>query len=320
MTTIAAIDIGSNSLKMIIAELDDRHQIVSRRRYYRTTRLALALDAENQLPPAAIDRLAADIAAMAAIARRHRATIIEAVATAALRTAANRQLVIRRVAETAGITAEIIGGDEEGGLTAVSIGRRFLCRHSCNRLLVFNVGGGSTELNLLDGRAEIIAGRSFDWGAASLTSRFLGRSADQPVSGRQLSRISRMVGCDLRPLLSAWLPARLPRPPLIGSGGTLSVLCHLFGPPADTGPPAGDCFNLWPANTIRRVGRAVAGCDAGRRTSLYAIPADRADIIVAGLSIIMTMVRLTGVQSLYYTDLGLADGLIERIIQKQRAT
>ena len=178
MPRVAAIDCGTNSIRLLIADVtvhdDGTRDLRDVHREMRIVRLGQGVDATGRLAEEALERTRAALVDYAGIARRKGVERTRMVATSATRDAANREVFFSMVRETLGIDAEIITGDEEARLSF--IGAVGDLDPADGPFLVTDVGGGSTELvvGTWDGaRADIETAYSADIGCVRLTERCL---------------------------------------------------------------------------------------------------------------------------------------------------
>lgn len=172
MTRRAAIDIGTNSTKMTVADVDETGKLTVVAEDSDVTRLGEGVDREKKLTDAAMARTLDAVARFAEAARNAGATDVLAAGTSALRDAKNGEEFIRQVKERVNVTVEIITGDREAKLAYAAVRSDTSLTLGDGPLLVFDVGGGSTELILGDANG---VGRhtSLNVGAVRLTERFL---------------------------------------------------------------------------------------------------------------------------------------------------
>jgi exopolyphosphatase / guanosine-5'-triphosphate,3'-diphosphate pyrophosphatase len=171
----ACIDIGSNTTRLLVAEVDDspdglqdgRLRTLAVDRAF--TSIGAALRSDGSLPAGKIAEVAGVVAAQAAIARRHGARSIRVVATAAIRAAANRRDLADAVAGAAGIEMEVLSGDQEARLAFVGALASLPARPA-GRVAVVDVGGGSTELVVGTPAGSVVWSRSVGVGSSSLTA------------------------------------------------------------------------------------------------------------------------------------------------------
>ncbi|HWD01875.1 MAG TPA: Ppx/GppA phosphatase family protein [Amycolatopsis sp.] len=186
MPRVAAIDCGTNSIRLLVAELTPRHDgtvdLRDLHREMRIVRLGQGVDATGRLAPEALERTRVALADYTIAARRKGVEKVRMVATSATRDASNRDDFFAMTRETLGVEAEVISGDEEARLSFTgAVGEQ---DPDDGPFVVVDVGGGSTELVLgtWDGRrAEVIAAKSVDIGCVRITERAL--TQDPPTTG-----------------------------------------------------------------------------------------------------------------------------------------
>ena len=170
----AAIDCGTNSVRLLIAE-EGPAGLLEVDRALHLTRLGQGVDATGRFAPEALARTLDAVADFAARLRRHGAERVRFVATSAARDASNREEFFAGVRELLGVEAEIISGDEEARLSFA--GALSVARDVAWPVLVMDIGGGSTELVLGEsdaaGAPVVRAARSLDVGSVRLRERFL---------------------------------------------------------------------------------------------------------------------------------------------------
>jgi exopolyphosphatase/guanosine-5'-triphosphate,3'-diphosphate pyrophosphatase len=185
MPRVAAIDCGTNSIRLLVAELTHRHDgtvdLRDLHREMRVVRLGQGVDATGRLAPEALERTRAALADYTIAARRKGVESVRMVATSATRDASNRDEFFEMTRRTLGAEAEVISGDEEARLSFTgAVGEQ---DPDDGPFLVVDVGGGSTELVLgtWDGRnAEVLAARSVDIGCVRISERTL--RSDPPAA------------------------------------------------------------------------------------------------------------------------------------------
>ncbi len=329
---VAAIDVGTNSLRLIVAEaasdgsyrvLDDEKEV---------TRLGRGLHATGRLDPAAIEHSVVAIDHMKAIAEGYGATQIRIVGTAAARAASNRDELCRAVLERTGLPLEIISAEKEAMLAYRSAARAFDLRSTV--AAVVDIGGGSTEIVLSVGRdSGDTAGRSqqsvpgvagmiervftIPIGAVDLTERFAGVSDDGRLSGSAYRKMRKFARRLIREHIG-----RAPVTPqvVIGTGGTLTTL-GTMALNRDLGTPDANLFAgvvqgyEVPRAEVRHLLEYLRKLPVKERTKVPGLSADRADIIVGGLIIVDAVLRQLGVNRVRVHDGGIRDGMLLSMIQ-----
>ncbi|WP_248761986.1 Ppx/GppA phosphatase family protein [Pseudarthrobacter sp. SSS035] len=185
MTRVAAIDCGTNSLRLLIADIDRSSgtaKLTDVVREMRVVRLGQGVDATGELAPEALERTFAATGDYAAMIRKHGAESIRFVATSASRDARNRQVFVDGIRELLGVEPEVISGDEEAALSFAGASS-VLPILDGEQVLVVDLGGGSTEF-VLGTAGGVTAAKSVDVGCVRLTERHL---QDDPPTAEQIA-------------------------------------------------------------------------------------------------------------------------------------
>ena len=176
---VAAIDCGTNSIRLLVLS-GSREAPVELVREVRLARLGQGVDATGEFHPDALARTFAVCEEYARIIRDHGAEKVRFVATSAARDVSNRQALVDGVRERLGVGVDVIPGQEEARLSSMGA----LCALDvASPSLVVDIGGGSTELVLVDGAGTILHSVSLNVGAVRLRERFL--HTDPPTQGEQ---------------------------------------------------------------------------------------------------------------------------------------
>ena len=280
---IAAIDIGSNSVRQIVADVSPDGGIHVVDEMKAAPRLASGLVDTGMLDEEAMGRAVEDIARMATLARQLGAERIEAVATSAVRDAANGDEFLHRVHRQTGLNVRVLDGEEEARLSFRSALAHF--ELGSGRAVVADIGGGSLELVLsVDGVIERLV--SLPLGAVRLTERFLPVGTTSPKALRALRR---EVRAQLRPHLPVrdWRGA-----PMIGSGGTFTNLAGLYLTRQGIFTARSVHAARVPRGDVEHILEMLHAMSPAERRTVEGLNADRADIIVAGLAVVAEVERL----------------------------
>lgn len=176
---VAAIDCGTNSIRLLVLS-GSREAPVELVREVRLARLGQGVDATGEFHPDALARTFAVCEEYARIIRDHGAEKVRFVATSAARDVSNRRLLVDGVRERLGVEVDVIPGQEEARLSSMGA----LCALDvASPTLVVDIGGGSTELVLVDGAGTILHSVSLNVGAVRLRERFL--HTDPPTPGER---------------------------------------------------------------------------------------------------------------------------------------
>ncbi|BBH21477.1 exopolyphosphatase [Paenibacillus baekrokdamisoli] len=294
---IGIIDIGSNSIRLVVYERTSSgaHRVIDGSK--RSARLSEQIDDNGALPDKIIDELVDTINHFRLICAHHRTGLVRAVATAAIRNATNKQHLLQRVETESGLPIELISGEEEasygflGMINSMDVKDGFL----------IDIGGGSTEVSLFKDRT-LVQAVSFPFGCVSLTRRFSSKGA---VSDDQLRALEQLV--EEAAEREAWLKWS-PDLPLIGVGGTIRALgkihqAHVKYPFESyhnypmSGSATDDLFDMLRKEPL------------DKRNKIPGLSKDRIDIIVPGIAILRTIYRIIGASTYVICGAGLRDGL-----------
>ena len=296
---IAAIDIGSNSIRMIIADVrpDGSMDIVDEMKAH--PRLGRGLDTTNALSTESMDLAADGIQRMVTLAKQLGAQRIEAVATSAVRDAQNAELFLARVKQTTGIKLRIISGDDEARLMFRSALAHFDLGEG--RSVIMDIGGGSLEIALsAEGVVDRLA--SLPLGAIRLTERYL----DQP-SPKRMRKLRKAVRKAIKPIISGrdWRGARV-----IGSGGTFTNLAGLY-------LHRKGAFNAMSVHEtaisrmdVEHILDQLTEMSVEERRATPGINPDRADIIIAGVAAVAEVLARVDAREVIVSRYGIREGLL----------
>ena len=312
--TYAALDLGTNNCRLLIARPQgDGFVVVDA--FSRVVRLGEGLAATGQLSVAAMDRAVAALAICAEKLRRRHVTLVRSVATEACRRAGNGRAFVTRVEEETGIKLEIITAEQEARLAVT--GCHALLEPGEGKALVFDIGGGSTELVLLDGldaeRPAVEAWFSVPWGVVSLSESEPHVGADEAALRDAFQRMKTRVDDAFAPF-AATLAAREATPGrLLGTSGTVTTLAsvHLGLPSYDRSRIDG---LIVPADAMRGVSQRLAGMGVATRATLPCIGQERADLVVAGCAILESILDLWPAGRLSVADRGIREGILRGLI------
>jgi exopolyphosphatase/guanosine-5'-triphosphate,3'-diphosphate pyrophosphatase len=294
----AVIDVGTNSVKFHIGERDAAGRwraIIDRAEM---TRLGEGLGDHGAIAVEPLERTVAAIAGMVDEARRHQVRATAAVGTAGLRIASNRDQVVELIAARAGITVEVIPGEEEGRLAYLAV--RAGLGAPEGSLVVFDTGGGSSQFTF--GRGPLVEERfSINVGAVRYTEGFgLAGAVTPEVLGDALAAIA----ADL-----ARLDGR-PRPDaLVAMGGAVTNMTAVKLALATYDPDLVQGAVLDRAEIDRQI-ELYRSRDAERRRQIVGLQPKRAEVILAGACIVRAVMDKLGQQTLTVSDRGLRHGLL----------
>ncbi len=310
---LAALDIGSLTVRLAVAEITvppAGWKIIHRRRFI--THLGADLERTGRLSAAALNRTLDAVAADAAACAAYQVAHVRAVATQAVRRADNRALLLAQIKDRTGMDVQIISPTEEAALTLQGVLSVLDPAVAALRpLVVFDLGGGSTEFAVFTGAPEP-ALASLPLGALSLTQVWL---PDDPPPAAALAALRTAVTRELEGLPSRWglasdkiIPAAL-----VGTAGTVTTLAAISLAMADYNP--GRVNNLvLDRRTIDRLTATLASQTAARRARVTGLEPGKAGVIVAGAVLVQAILAYFRQDRLVVSDAGLLEGVLERLV------
>ncbi|MFT3967980.1 MAG: Ppx/GppA phosphatase family protein, partial [Sphingobium sp.] len=305
--------LGTNNCRLLIARPADEGFIVVDA-FSRIVRLGEGLAATGRLSEAAIDRAISALSVCAAKLRRRRVTLARSVATEACRRAANGNDFVARVYDETGIKLDIISAREEARLAV--LGSHNLLEAGEGPAMIFDIGGGSTELVLLDTDAEsprILDWHSAPWGVVSLSESIAGTGSDDAATRANAYTAMRERVAEA---LSSFAP-RLPAGQalrMLGTSGTVTTLAsvHLDLPRYDRASIDGLVLST---DTLRGIAERLAGMSLEERAALACIGPERADLVVAGCAILEGILDVWPAEQLSVADRGIREGILRSLMQ-----
>jgi exopolyphosphatase/guanosine-5'-triphosphate,3'-diphosphate pyrophosphatase len=314
-TSYGAIDLGTNNCRLLVARpTEDGFTVIDA--FSRVVRLGEGLATSGRISDAAQDRAVAALAVCAEKLRRRRVSLCRSVATEACRRAANGRQFVARVKRETGIALDIISPEEEARLAMLGCHR--LLEPGDGPALIFDIGGGSTELILIDtaggGAPRIQCWWSAPWGVVSLTESEGRAFADPAERLAAYGRMKERVRHAFR-RFAELLPAERRNIRLMGTSGTVTTLAsvHLALPCYDRRAVDG---LMMPAEEMRAVSRALSGMSHGERAELPCIGPERADLIVAGCAILEAIMDIWPAATLGVADRGIREGILRSLMAR----
>src|SRR3954470_8625752 len=303
---LAAIDIGTNTIRLIVAEVqeDDTYRVLDEER--EMVRLGEHLDRTGRLSDEAIERGLSALGKMKAIADGFQITELRAIATSAVREAANGPAFTREVLRQHKVRIEVISGEEEAQLAFRSAARHFDIQGRSTA--VVDIGGGSVEVILSAGTA-IDQVYSLPLGAVRVTERFVRSDPLREKHWKQMKD-----GID-RTIRGAFRQQAHRAEIMIGSGGTFTALAHMSKWQREGRHGAVQGYVLTPAEIIHLLGHLREAPLEARR-QIPGLSPDRADIIVAGATVIARLVRGLKTQEIMVNERGIRDGILLHMISE----
>jgi exopolyphosphatase/guanosine-5'-triphosphate,3'-diphosphate pyrophosphatase len=310
----AAIDLGTNNCRLLIARPSGDHFMVIDA-FSRAVRLGEGLAQSGRLSDAAMDRALAALHICAEKLRKRSVNLARSVATEACRRAANGEEFIERVHRETGIRLNIITAEEEARLAV--LGCHILLEHGDGPAMIFDIGGGSTEVVLVDtteAAPRILDWQSVPWGVVSLTE-VTGEIADTPASrAAAYAEMRARVDADFADFAARIAPEREGGSlRLLGTSGTVTTLASLYLDLPHYDRRAVDGV-IVPAAAMRDVSQRLASLSHAGRVAVPCIGRDRADLVVAGCAILESICDIWPAERLGIADRGIREGILRSLM------
>ena len=289
----AAIDIGSNAVRLLIKQLeDDERPLFSKVLLVRVPlRLGFDVFSEGRISSKKEKNMVRLMKAFRHLMKIYDVEDYRACATSAMRDSENGREIMRAVEEKAGIRIDIIDGQEEARMIYNNHVEYMKGRKG--NFMYVDVGGGSTEINLLsDG--ELVCSRSYNIGTVRILSEVVAESEWKRLKS------------DMKDLAISY-----PGINIIGSGGNINKLFKIV-------KSKDNRYSRMPVSALREIYDELKPLTVGQRMEKYALKPDRADVIVPAAEDFLTIAEITGAGFIYVPVIGLADGIIDGLYQKRR--
>lgn len=315
---LAAIDIGSNSIKLIVVEASAGDSFAVLAREKEVVRLGHDTLREGVLAPSAVERAADTIKRFRSIAGARGAETLLATATASVREARNAAEFIEEVERRAGVRVEILSGVEEARLTGVAAA--FGCSQAPDAPLVnIDIGGGSTEISLMrDGVPQQLF--SVKLGAVGLTEGYV---ANDPPKQKELRALRAEVRAALERPAREMCGARWQR--ATGTSGTIIALGEVLRLRAQQREAAQAAQGAQPAGVevalgrLARLNEKLAVMTVAERRGVPGLSAQRAEIVVAGGQILEGAMESLSINLLRTCDYALREGVVIDYLRRLEA-
>lgn len=314
--TYSAIDLGTNNCRLLIArQTKSGFRVIDA--FSRVVRLGEGVARDNRLSEEAMDRTIDALKVCAEKLARRNVTFMRHVATEACRIAENSDEFVARVKSETGINLDVISAGEEARLAV--LGCQSLIAPDKKNALVFDIGGGSTELiwvKVRHGRANEIRGwMSVPWGVVNLTEEFSKKG--KPPSEKKYSKMIETMRSHLQAFedaheLSKVLKGRHTQ--FLGTSGTVTTLAslHLGLPKYNRDKVDGAWMK---SRDIGKLSRRVAEMTPEERAAEPCIGTERADLVVAGCAILEAILNMWPVPSLRVADRGIREGILRGLME-----
>ena len=307
-TKYASIDIGTNTLRLLIAEIGNEHlQPIYLKRII--TRLGGDYKENIGIAASAQERTIKALEFFAEKIREHGVKEVRAVATSVVRKAKNKKEFLKQVLKQTGLNIKVISGDEEARLSLRGV--LSVIGHHNKRCLVVDIGGGSTEfIAVADGK---MAGAwSLEMGVVHLTEEYLKTDPPTPYELNAMENEIKGVIANLKDLMSQSLPSAFSLEPsalFIGTAGTITTLAAIDQCLEKYEPDKINNYIL-KYTAIKKIYKHLASLHLRQREEILSLEKGREDIIIPGAAIVLKAMEGFGFSSITVSDAGLLEGIL----------
>ncbi|MEU5049470.1 Ppx/GppA phosphatase family protein [Streptomyces sp. NPDC021096] len=318
MTRVAAIDCGTNSIRLLVADADPATgELKELDRRMTIVRLGQGVDRTGRLAPEALERTFAACCEYAEVIEAHGAQRVRFVATSASRDAENREDFVRGVVEILGVEPEVISGDQEAEFSFTGATRELAGRADlATPFLVVDIGGGSTEFVV--GEEHVRAARSVDVGCVRMTERHLvvdGEVTDPP-SAAQIEAIRADVEAALD-LAEQSVPLTEART-LVGLAGSVTTVAAIA-----LGLREYDSAAIHHSRVslerVREITHELIGSTHEQRAAISVMHPGRVDVIAAGALVLLCVMERTGAHEVVVSEHDILDGIAFKTAEQAEA-
>jgi exopolyphosphatase/guanosine-5'-triphosphate,3'-diphosphate pyrophosphatase len=301
MTRVAAVDCGTNSIRLLVADVDpSTGEVTDLDRRMTIVRLGQGVDRTGRLAPEALERTFAACREYAAVIKEHGAEKLRFVATSASRDAENRDDFVRGVLDILGVEPEVISGDQEAEFSFTGATKE-LAGGGAGEYLVVDIGGGSTEFVV--GAAHARAARSVDIGCVRLTERHV---RSDPPSQAEVAAIRADIEAALD-LAEETVPLREART-LVGLAGSVTTVAAIA-----LGLPEYDSEAIHRSRIsyeqVAEVTARLLAATHDERSRISVMHPGRVDVIVSGALVLLAVMDRVGAREVVVSEHDILDGI-----------
>ncbi|WP_100406783.1 exopolyphosphatase [Bacillus solitudinis] len=300
----AIIDIGSNSVRLVINFIDSNGCYKELYNFKTVARLSSHINNQGQLTPKGRDIIVETLHRFKHVITYHRVRDVMAVATAAFRKASNQKEILEHIKRKVGFSIRVLSEKEEAFYGYLAIVNSMSIKNG----ITVDIGGGSTEITLFKNR-ELLHYHSFPFGAITLQNQFI--QGEQPTE-EEMMMLEKFIIGEIRTL--SWLTSH-EEYPVIGIGGSARNLSLIHQRKLDY-PLAGMHQYEIPTADLKEINEQLKVSSFEERQNIDGLSKDRADIIIPASQVITSLTELVGTNSFIMSRKGLRDGLFyEKLLQ-----
>jgi exopolyphosphatase/guanosine-5'-triphosphate,3'-diphosphate pyrophosphatase len=308
VTRVAAVDCGTNSIRLLVADCDPATgELVDLDRRMTIVRLGQGVDRTGRLAPEALERTFAACREYAEVIKEHGAERLRFVATSASRDAENRDEFVRGVKDILGVEPEVISGDQEAEFSFTGATRELSGHEHLPRpFLVVDIGGGSTEFVV--GEEHVRAARSVDVGCVRMTERHLvsGGAVTDPPTEQQIAAMRADIEAALD-LAEQTVPLREART-LVGLAGSVTTVSAIAQelPEYDS---ARIHHSRISREKVREITEWLLHSTHAERAAVPSMHPGRVDVIAAGSLVLLSIMERIGAEEVVVSEHDILDGI-----------
>ncbi|WP_328440254.1 Ppx/GppA family phosphatase [Streptomyces sp. NBC_00444] len=314
MTRVAAIDCGTNSIRLLVADVDPQSgQLVDLDRRMTIVRLGQGVDRTGRLAPEALERTFAACREYAAVIKEHGAERLRFVATSASRDAENRDEFVRGVLDILGVEPEVISGDLEAEFSFTGATKELAgSDHLDKPYLVVDIGGGSTEFVV--GEEHVRAARSVDVGCVRMTERHLVRDGvvSDPPGDEQIAAMRADIDAALD-LAEETVPLREART-LVGLAGSVTTVSAIAQDLPEYDPVAIHHSRV-SHDRVREITERLLHSTHAERAAIPSMHPGRVDVIGAGALVLLSIMERIGAEEVVVSEHDILDGIAFKVAE-----
>ncbi|MFF7545020.1 exopolyphosphatase [Streptomyces canus] len=308
MTRVAAVDCGTNSIRLLVADCDPgTGELVELDRRMTIVRLGQGVDRTGRLAPEALERTFAACREYAAVIKEHGVERLRFVATSASRDAENRDEFVRGVLDILGVEPEVISGDQEAEFSFTGATKELKgSDHLARPYLVVDIGGGSTEFVV--GDDQVRAARSVDVGCVRMTERHLVRDGvvSDPPTDAQIAAMRADIEAALD-LAEETVPLREART-LVGLAGSVTTVSAIAQELPEYDSQAIHHSRV-PHDRVREITEWLLHSTHAERAAVPSMHPGRVDVIAAGALVLLSIMERIGAEEVVVSEHDILDGI-----------
>jgi exopolyphosphatase/guanosine-5'-triphosphate,3'-diphosphate pyrophosphatase len=318
VTRVAAVDCGTNSIRLLVADADPRTgELADLDRRMTIVRLGQGVDRTGRLAPEALERTFAASRAYAEAIKEHGAERLRFVATSASRDAENRDEFVRGVLDILGVEPEVVTGDQEAEFSFTGATKELAGRDDlATPYLVVDIGGGSTEFVV--GADRVRAARSVDIGCVRMTERHLVRdgAVTDPPTAEQVAAMRADIEAALD-LAEETVPLREART-LVGLAGSVTTIAAI-ALDLDEYDSERIHHSRVSLARVREITEWLLRSTHAERAAVPSMHPGRVDVIGAGALVLLSIMERTGAEEVVVSEHDILDGIAFKVAEDAEA-